>query len=373
MTQTQQDGIPRNGLPIISWGAIVIAALALGFYAEAPRMPKGIGPVFPRVPGPPQSLPILLYMLGVGSVVWYAVVVGFPLVLWGARHVESEKHGIGRSVGIAVVVLIVGVAMTTLADYLLTYPAIYRPPFNAFLSDGIRKAVLPWTALIAIVAAIEGRRRAVQSRVERERLRAEIAEQRLVALTGQLQPHFLFNTLQGISTLIHRDPDSADEMLSKLSDLLRDLLRHRDSALVRLSDEMKYTRTYLEIAHLRFADRLAFTIDAHPDVLGAAVPLFVLQPLVENAIGHGIGGKATGGTITVRANRSGNRLMLEVEDDGVGLTAAPGEGVGLGNTRERLRVCFGSDADLNLRLGEKGGTIATIVTPFKAFSASVQS
>ncbi len=374
MTQTLQGQTsPRRLVPLISWGGLILASLVVGFYARAPEMPKGVGPSLPRIPGPAPSVSVLLYMLGVGSTVWFAVTFAFPFLLWGARRIEGEKPGIARLISIASIVLAVGVGATTVASYMLTYPAGYRPPFSAFLTEGIRRSFVPWTALIAIVAAIEGRRRAVLSRVEKERLRAQVAEQRLAALTGQLQPHFLFNTLQGISTLIHRDPTSADEMLGKLSDLLRDLLRHRDSALVRLSDEMKYTRTYLEIAQLRFADRLAFTIDVDQDVLGAAVPLFILQPLVENAIGHGIGGKARGGTIAVRAHRAGNRLTLEVEDDGVGLTANPVEGVGLGNTRERLRACFGSDAHLSLRQREKGGAIATIDAPFAAASVPVPS
>ncbi len=357
----------RPLVPLLTWTAVVAVALALGLSARAPQMPAGMGRMLPRVPGPPQSIPVLMYMLGVGSVAWYAITIGFPILLLGARRTSTEKFTVSRVVAMAITAFVVGLTLTLAADYLLTYPAGFRPPFVAYLPDGLRRDALPWIALIAIVAAIEARRRAVTSRVERERLRAQIAEQRLVALTGQLQPHFLFNTLQGISTLIHRDPDAADEMLGKLSDLLREVLRHRDQALVRLGDEIRYAQTYLEIAQIRFADRLKFSIDVPQDLRNAAVPLFILQPLVENSIGHGIGGQALGGSISVSAHRDGDRLTLEVEDNGAGLqaNAEPVEGVGLGNTRERLRASFSDDASLVLKPAKGGGTIARIEMPYR--------
>jgi LytS/YehU family sensor histidine kinase len=312
-----------------------------------------------------------MYMLGVGSVAWYAIAIAFPLLLVGARRTATDKFNVARIVALSIAAFAAGVALTLVADYLITYPGGFRPPFSGYLAEGLRRNTLPWIALIAVVAAIESRRRAVASRVERERLRAQIAEQRLVALTGQLQPHFLFNTLQGISTLIHRDPRAADEMLGKLSDLLRETLRHRDQALVPLGDEIRYARTYLEIAQLRFADRLRFSIVVSPGLGNAAVPLFILQPLVENSIGHGIGGQALGGTISVRASRDGNRLTLEVEDDGIGLPSngKPAEGVGLTNTRERLRASFADDAALTLRSADAGGTLARIDMPFRTLPA----
>jgi LytS/YehU family sensor histidine kinase len=253
-------------------------------------------------------------------------------------------------------------------DFLIAYRGIEaHPGFVAYLPVALRQNILPWIALVGIVAAVEARRRAVRAAVERERLRAQIAEQRLIALTAQLHPHFLFNTLQGISTLIHRDAEAADEMLAKLSDLLRDLLRHRDHVLVSLEDELRYARTYLEIARLRFADRLDFDIDLPSDLQQASVPLFILQPLVENALAHGIGGRARGGRVTVKAWRRGDRLYLEVADDGAGLppAAVRREGIGLGNTRERLRASFGADQDLMLDAAAEGGAVARIYIPYR--------
>ena len=349
---------------MLAWAVFIVIAIALGTYAKAPVFP-GMGRMLPRIPAPPQDLSTLLYMLGVGSIVWYAVVVSLPLLVSLARRADTDRYSRAQIIVVAIAVFATLLSFTIAVEYFITYsdPAL-RPPFNAYLTIGLKQDLLPWVACAAIVAAIETRRRSVHARVERERLRAQIAEQRLIALTGQLHPHFLFNTLQGISTLIHRDADAADEMLSKLSDLLRDLLRHRDNALVTLGEEIRYIRTYLEISQIRFADRLRFSIDVAPGLEGAAVPLFIFQPLVENALNHGIGGRAQGGSISVRAKRQGDRLHLEVADDGVGI-ASSNEGMGLSNTRERLRASFGDDQHLSIEPGDDGGAVARIDIPLR--------
>jgi two-component system, LytTR family, sensor kinase len=357
--------------PMILWLIVTIALVGIGRYAEPPeflRSPAGRN-ALPRVPGPAPDFRTLLYLLGVGSLIWYAVVVAFPLMVVGARYIDAERLGRGRAIAISASVVATLIVITSVTQYFLIYGAVsMRPSFAAYAPQAIRLNVLPWVALTGLVAAIEARRRAVQARVDRERLRAQIAEQRLIALTGQLHPHFLFNTLQGISTLIHRDPDAADEMLAKLSDLLRDLLQRRDQAMVPLSAELRYARTYLEIAQLRFAERLEFEIDVDPLLDQASVPLFILQPLVENALAHGIGQRARGGRVTVKAQRDGNRLRLAVADDGAGLTtsATMREGIGLGNTRERLRATYGPDHRFSLESRPDGGAIARIDIPYRS-------
>jgi two-component system, LytTR family, sensor kinase len=260
------------------------------------------------------------------------------------------------------------IVLTGVIQYFADYGSLARGPGpEDYLPVALRRDALPWIAVAGIVAFIEARRRGREAALEQARLRAEVAEQRLVALTGQLQPHFLFNTLQNISALIHRDAEAADEMLAKLSELLRDLLRHRDHVLVPLADEIRHTGTYLDIARVRFAERLAVVIDVPPDVHEALVPLFILQPLVENALAHGIGGRLDGGCISVRARRVGDRLHLEVTDDGAGFAEGrPGrEGIGLANTRERLRASFGDDQHLSLVRVEAGGTSARIELPYR--------
>ena len=358
--------------PALFWLAVVVIAILIGRYATPPQInrPPGAMPrMLPRLPGPAPNFRTLLYLLGVGSVVWYAAAVALPLLVLGARRIDLGRPGRVRAIGIAAAVVAALIAITSIIEYVAIYRgAPVRPGFAAYLPQALRQNVLPWVALAGIVAAAEAGRRTVYSTIDRERLRAQVAEQRLIALTGQLHPHFLFNTLQGISTLIHRDPEAADEMLAKLSDLLRDLLRHRDHVLVPLADELRYARTYLEIAQLRFADRLQFQIDVVADADRASVPLFILQPLVENALAHGIGGRTQGGCVRVTARREGDRLRLEVADDGAGLTTSTTLrfGLGLSNTRERLRAAFGDDQGLSLGRADAGGAVARIDVPFRA-------
>jgi two-component system, LytTR family, sensor kinase len=322
--------------------------------------------MLPRMPAPPVDIPTLLFQLGVGSFVWYAAAVGFPFLLWGARKLDADRLGRVRVVAYALGGVALGVALTAAVQYFALYGIMGGPNALSYIPMALRQTLVPWVALAGIVGAVEARRRSVQSRLERESLRAQVAEQRLVALTGQLHPHFLFNTLQGISTLIHRDPKAADEMLGKLSDLLREVLRHRDHVLVPLADEVRYARTLLEIARIRFADRLSIDVDVPNDLLAASVPLFILQPLIENALAHGIGRQARGGSVRLLAARNDGTLILRVEDDGAGPpSAAPREGIGLSNTRERLRASFGDEQRLTLEPRAGGGAVARIEVPYR--------
>jgi signal transduction histidine kinase len=363
--ETEPASRPAWLLPAAAWAGVLLLALALGLYAHplAPPVQPGMGPVFPRIPVPPDFR-TLLSMLGVGSVVWYAVFLALPPLLWLARRTDVEAHSPLKTVSVSAVAVSALVVVTSFIQYSIVYAgAPGNPSFGEYLPTALRQNLLPWLALAGIVIAVESRRRAVRLAVERERLRREVAEQRLISLTAQLQPHFLFNTLQGISTLIHRDADAADEMLGKLADLLRDVLRDRDRVLVSLGDEIRYARTYLEIASLRFADRLSYSIDVPPDLEHSEVPLFVLQPLLENALNHGIGSQMRGGKIEIRAARSGDRLILEVLDDGAGLGANATDRIGITNTRERLAASFGSNHQFTLAPRSDGGTVARIDVP----------
>jgi signal transduction histidine kinase len=366
----------RNEL--ILWIGVAAVAVGLGLSATPPTFglpPGAMRRAIPRLPGPAPDFRTLLYQLGIGSIVWYAAAIALPVLVLGARRVDIERLGRARTIVLTTLVLGALIAITSAIEYVVTYHAApARPGFAAYIPQALRQNVLPWVALFGLVTTFEARRRANQGQLDRERLRAKVAEQRLIALTGQLHPHFLFNTLQGISTLIHRDPEAADEMLAKLSDLLRDLLRHRDHVLVPLGDELRYARTYLEISRLRFGNRLQFRVEAAPAIERASVPLFILQPLVENALSHGIGGRAHGGCVMVKAVRDGERLHLEVADDGAGLTTSVThhEGIGLSNTRERLRASFGDDQQFSLDSAPNAGAIARIDIPFRFHDAPTE-
>jgi hypothetical protein len=204
---------------------------------------------------------------------------------------------------------------------------------------------------------------------ERERsLRAEATAQRarLEALRYQLHPHFLFNTLNAISTLVvERQNDQAGQMIARLSDFLRLTLSAPFADEVTLAEEMDFIGRYLEIEQVRFGERLKVVSDVPADVLDARVPYLILQPVIENAVVHGIARREHGGTIAIRARRGGSLLRIEIVDDGPGARPEPGrERIGLGNTRERLECLYGTGQQLRVENGP-GGTRVILEVPFR--------
>lgn len=196
---------------------------------------------------------------------------------------------------------------------------------------------------------------------ERER---ELQQAQLRALRSQLQPHFLFNTLHAIGVTATHDGATASRMTTLLGDLLRHSLRERTSPLVPLADEVELLQPYLQLQQLRFADRMRVQIDVPPSLQEAMVPDLLLQPLVENALQHGIEQRPGAGEVHIRAARAGDCLLLEVRDDGVPVDATVHEGTGLQATRQRLQTLFGYRASLTLAPNPQGGTTATIRLPF---------
>ena len=192
----------------------------------------------------------------------------------------------------------------------------------------------------------------------------ELQQAQLRALRSQLQPHFLFNTLHAIGVTAVRDGASASRMTMLLGDLLRHSLRERSSPLVSLADEVEMLQPYLHLQQLRFADRMHVRVDVPAALHEAMVPDLLLQPLVENALQHGIEQRPGAGNVRVRAERAGAQLVLEVSDDGVPVDAIVHEGTGLQATRQRLQTLFGDRASLTLAPNQQGGTTATIRLPF---------
>jgi two-component system LytT family sensor kinase len=216
---------------------------------------------------------------------------------------------------------------------------------------------------------------AVLSRVHRARrerelqvqLEQSLADARLHALSLQLQPHFLFNTLNAIAALVPEDPFTAEAMLVRLGDLLRTSLDSEPSGFVTLRTELKRLASYVELQRMRFGDRLCVAMHADPAALNARVPSFLLQPLVENAISHGIAPRRGVGHIDVEATCDAGRLHLFVRDDGIGLPpeSERRERVGLGSTRARLAAMFPDKSTLELSPAEPRGTLVSITVPLE--------
>ncbi|WP_257385797.1 sensor histidine kinase [Tahibacter caeni] len=219
-----------------------------------------------------------------------------------------------------------------------------------------------------IVAAAHGERlvRSAREKDRRQlRLEAQLADARLQALRLQLQPHFLFNALNTISVLMHEDVDSADRILLQLSALLRRSLDSTEAHEVTLGEEIGFLKSYLAIEQVRFGGRLSYRILVPDAVLQARVPNLILQPLVENALRHGLATRAGPGRVEIRAERQGDSLLLCVADDGRGLPPATTERVGLANTRARLRLLYADRQRLNVRNSADGGVIAEIELPWR--------
>ena len=209
--------------------------------------------------------------------------------------------------------------------------------WSMVLLGGFYADLLAYWASVGVIHAIEYYRESRERQLEATRLALE-------NLRAQLQPHFLFNTLQSISTLIYRDQPAADRMLTQLSDLLRLSLRNTGVQEVPLSEELGFLERYVAIMRVRFGDRLVINVETPAELRDALVPSFVLQPIVENAIEHGMADRPDIGHVSVRVTKDGPSLRLEVSDDGPGLEGAPrstGNGIGLANTRERLARLYG--------------------------------
>jgi two-component system LytT family sensor kinase len=226
-------------------------------------------------------------------------------------------------------------------------------------------AVLTYWIILVVLLGMESRRRLRDERLRRTQLETQLAQSQLQALRMQLQPHFLFNTLNAISALALADPLQARLMIARLSDFLRLTLEERHAPQVPLSRELEFLTCYLDIQQVRFQDRLSTQFDVADDTLGAAVPNLILQPLVENALRHGLQDKPGAGILRISTQRDGEQLQLRVDDDGLGLPPQGAlEGIGMGNTRSRLRMLFGDSAKLELTSLTNGGTRAEVCLPF---------
>ena len=235
-----------------------------------------------------------------------------------------------------------------------------------FSSDGL----LYW-AILAIDYGVRDYRESRERALRAAQLETQLSEARLHALTMQLQPHFLFNALHTIGQLIRTgQPARAVQVVAGLGELLRRVLDGAATQEVPLKQELDFLRSYLDIEQIRFRDRLKVVLDPDPEALDATVPHFILQPLVENAIKHGIASRATVGRVLIGARRIDGTLHLTVRDDGSGLSEpARARGVGLANTSARLRQLYGDQASFEVVNMADGGVIARIVLPYRLAAA----
>jgi two-component system LytT family sensor kinase len=313
-----------------------------------------------------------------------------PTIFWLGRRLPIERRNwLRRSAAHLLFGIIFSVVELAAHGGILLALNIFPQAFQTFgdtfrvvLAHGFHQDFLAYWTILGLEYGLryyrgyrERAQHALRLELQASELKTQLVRAQLSALNMQLQPHFLFNTLNTIMVLVRQQKTAqAEEMLGRLSDLLRCVLDGVDTQEVPLRRELDYLEQYLSIEQVRFQDRLRVEIRADPSVLDAAVPSMGLQPIVENAIRHGIGGSSSAGRICISAYRSGKMVEIKVQDDGPGLapdTAQKG-GIGLTNTRERLRQLYGDVALLTVENNHPRGAVATMTLPYRPSSDAAE-
>ncbi|MCC7177477.1 MAG: sensor histidine kinase [Acidobacteria bacterium] len=324
----------------------------------------------------------LLFVLNLGY--WYSWACLAPGIFWLSRRFPLDKQHWRVSLPMHLMGVFVATTLhvaMSVATRVATYWTIgestaswLREAQRMFFLNFDWEMMTYW-AIVGLCHALAYRHVAQARALRASQLETRLVEAQLQSLQRQLQPHFLFNTLNTISALMHRDVEAADAMIARLSDLLRISLQMVGVQEVSLKEELDFLSKYLEIEQTRFRDRLTVVFDVQPDTFDALVPNLILQPLVENAIKHGIGPRPAPGTITIRSRRVGGMLELNVQDNGVGLSAARlsdfNRGVGLSNTRARLEHLYGSLHRFEFRQPPEGGLLVLIAVPLAEVAEEV--
>jgi sensor histidine kinase YesM len=358
------------------WGALFGLWTFLGLFMFSQGMVQKIMAQDPH----PWWQHLTSWMVGVW--LWFLFT---PLVLRLGRKIPLDRKPHWRAVVVHLAIsLVFPFVDLTVEAAILRGLHVFPDIMSSFVATlffllviGYHQSILTYWSILGAQCAYgwyrryeERRQEALRLELRSSQLERQLAEAHLSALKMQLHPHFLFNTLNTIMVLVRQQKGrEAEEMLSRLSDLLRCVLEDVQAQEVPLTRELEYLQLYLSIEQVRFQDRLRVEVAADPEVLDAALPHMALQPIVENAIRHGIGRSSTAGSISITACRVNDTVEIKIQDDGPGLAApngTTGGGIGLANTRARLRELYGDAAGLKVENGERGGVVATMVLPFHA-------
>ena len=300
---------------------------------------------------------------------WYAWALLTPFIIWFIHKYTHEYTSLTKKFLLNLPASIGFTLLHLLIVYILFQlnPLIRdKPLLGAIIENNY--SYVTCLAIFGVDYAFDYYAKFRERGLKTSQLEAKLAQTQLQVLKMQIHPHFLFNTLNAISTLIRKDPDASDRMLTHLSDLLRITLDNAGEQEVPLEKELELLEPYLEIEKTRFSDRLVIAIDIEPEVKSAKVPNLLLQPLVENAIKHGIGPRSSGGRIEISAKKENGRLLIEIRDDGLGI---PGdsqkklkEGIGISNTRARLKQLYGDNFKFSIHNRRDSGVLVEISIPF---------
>jgi sensor histidine kinase YesM len=299
-----------------------------------------------------------------------------PFILMLAARFRLDRQHWARNIVIhALAGTLIGFTMRAVHD--LIFFLYFAPPgrtlsFVRLLQNAYSLfdyGLLTYWVILVISNALDYYRRYQEGELKASRLETQLAQAQLQALKMQLNPHFLFNTLNSISSLLHRNVEAADTMIARLGDFLRLTLENSGAQEVTLRQELEFLKHYLAIEATRYQDRLIVDIDVEQDTLDAFLPNLILQPIVENAIKHGIAPRSDLGRIEISVKKLGDDLRILVTDNGPGLNGHAGsiirEGYGLANTQARLYQVYGDAHRLDLTNGPKGGLVVTLEVPFR--------
>ena len=310
------------------------------------------------------------------SYLWLAFT---PLAIWLSRSFRIENGQRFKSLTIhllaSIVFLLIHVLIFTVIAIPFGWYSHITPFWNRYfllILNFTPTNVMFYWGVIVIEHALDYYQKLQERELRASQLEAQLAQSQLQVLKMQLHPHFLFNTLNAISALIRESPDEAEEMVSRLGDLLRMALETAGLQEVPFKKELEFLNHYIDIEQTRFQDRLRVEMAIEPETLDGLVPSMILQPLVENSVRHGVAPRPEGGCIKIKAWRDNSLLRLEVEDDGPGLCGdAPlKERVGLTNTRARVSNLYGDGHGLKLRHAAGGGLVVSLSIPFRTMSGS---
>jgi two-component system, LytTR family, sensor kinase len=301
---------------------------------------------------------------GAGLANWYLWALLTPAIAWFARRFPLTRARWPVSLAVHVPAGIVCGALKVTADAKTAafFTGARRP-------DSVMPAyvaLLTYWVIVGAVHSLDHYRKYRERELQAAQLKTALARAQVQSLRMQIHPHFLFNTLNAIASLMRENVEAADVMIARFGDLLRVTLATADVPDVPLRQELEFVRMYLDIQQERIGDRLTTTFAAGADTLDAAVPTLLLLPIVENAIRHGAGARPGPAAIAIRASRADGRLTIEVEDDGPGPGDPVRDGHGLRNTRMRLEAAFGSAATLALTRTSSGGALARVTMPVTA-------
>jgi signal transduction histidine kinase len=362
---------PLQRSALLKWTAIIGVWVFIGLVYAAPIYLEV------RSEGMGHSL---VKVFAWGILTWLAWAPLQPAIVWLARRYSLLGGVWKRSLLVHIPAFIVCSALHSAAAVAITltikpwdnmgYPTTFWPRFLSRMQGSFGGDLLIYGGIVGVCYAIDYYQKYREREFAATQLEAQLAQAQLDSLRMQLQPHFLFNTLNGIVGLVRDNKnDAAVRMLVGLSDLLRHALEHSDRQEVQLREELNFIKLYLSIQQMRFPDRLQIDLDIDPATSKALVPNFVLQPLIENALRHGIGRSAGAGSIGISSRRENGSLLITVSDNGAGLPnhwqLKTNCGIGLANTAARLQQLYGENHRFDIHNRDGGGVEVEIVIPMR--------